>query len=76
MPDVSLVRLPDPLPVITPQVYTATSPNLCATFTTGLSLFSGDCSPLDLDGPLGVLFILWWFPFAFCAQNGNKLMYI
>ena len=48
MPDVSLVRLPDPLPVITPQVYTATSPNLCATFTTGLSLFSGDGSPLGL----------------------------
>ena len=32
---------------------------------------------------LGILYlsdwflsILWWFPFAFCTQNGNKLMYI
>ena len=29
-----------------------------------------------LDEPSGVLFILWWFPFALCTQNGNKLMYI
>ena len=75
MLDVS-ARSPESLPVTTLQVDTATSPNFRAAFVNRLSLFSGDGSPLDLDGPLGVSLILWWFPFAFCAQNGNKLMYI
>ena len=38
--------------------------------------FLGLFSTPTLDGlPSCVSLILWWFPFAFCVQNGNKLMY-
>ena len=77
MSDVFLACLPKSLPIIVSKVLFTAS-----TAARPISLSAEDNSSelfltSALDGrPSGVLLILWWFPFAFCTQNGNKLMYI